>query len=231
MAAWLDRQLPEGTRIVCSPARRCEQTVLALGRKYKLRTELAPDTTPDALLAAAGWPNGKSVVLMVGHQPSLGPVDLAAAGPAAGQLPGAQGRGVVDPHARARRRRADGGGDGAVAGTALKAWTAGVSAARAARRRQPVFCQASASSRSRCADCGKSRPAQPARQATLKRPARGAPSAAPAAPGRAAHGTGSPPAAAPAAATRRSSSSSERLQLAQLAAVAQHQLAQAVHLV
>jgi len=72
MAAWLDRQLPEGTRVVCSPARRCEQTVLALGRKYKLRSELAPDTTPDALLSAAGWPNGKSVVLMVGHQPSLG---------------------------------------------------------------------------------------------------------------------------------------------------------------
>ena len=79
MAAWLDRQLPEGTRIVCSPARRCEQTVLALGRKYKLRSELAPDTTADALLAAAGWPNGKSVVLLIGHQPSLGRGDLAAA--------------------------------------------------------------------------------------------------------------------------------------------------------
>ncbi len=72
MAGWLDRQLPEGTRIVCSPARRCEQTVLALGRKYKLRDELAPDATPDGLLAAAGWPNGKSVMLVVGHQPALG---------------------------------------------------------------------------------------------------------------------------------------------------------------
>ena len=72
MAAWLDRQLPEGTRIVSSPARRCEQTVLALGRKYKLRPELGPETTADAMLEAAGWPNGKSVVLMVGHQPSLG---------------------------------------------------------------------------------------------------------------------------------------------------------------
>ncbi|MBS0452012.1 MAG: histidine phosphatase family protein [Proteobacteria bacterium] len=72
MANWLDRQLPEGTRIICSPARRCEQTVLALGRKYKLRPELAPDTTPDALLSVAGWPQGKSVVLLVGHQPSLG---------------------------------------------------------------------------------------------------------------------------------------------------------------
>ena len=72
MAAWLDRQLPEGTRVVSSPARRCEQTVLALGRKYKLRPELGPEATPEALLEAAGWPNGKSVVLMVGHQPSLG---------------------------------------------------------------------------------------------------------------------------------------------------------------
>lgn len=72
MANWLDRQLPEGTRVICSPARRCEQTVLALGRKYKMRPELAPDTTPDALLSAAGWPQGKSVVLLVGHQPSLG---------------------------------------------------------------------------------------------------------------------------------------------------------------
>lgn len=72
MAGWLDRQLPEGTRIVSSPARRCEQTALALGRKYKLRVELAPDATPDALLAAAGWPHSKSVVLMIGHQPALG---------------------------------------------------------------------------------------------------------------------------------------------------------------
>ncbi|WP_213959247.1 MULTISPECIES: histidine phosphatase family protein [unclassified Variovorax] len=72
MAGWLDRQLPEGTRIMSSPARRCEQTVLALGRKYKLREELSPGTTGDEVLAAAGWPNGKSVVLIVGHQPSLG---------------------------------------------------------------------------------------------------------------------------------------------------------------
>ncbi|KTT17979.1 histidine phosphatase family protein [Pseudacidovorax intermedius] len=72
MAAWLDRQLPEGTRILCSPARRCEQTVLALGRKYKLREEIAPHATGDEVLAAAGWPHGRSVVVLVGHQPSLG---------------------------------------------------------------------------------------------------------------------------------------------------------------
>lgn len=32
MATWLDRQLPEGTRVLCSPARRCQQTATALGR-------------------------------------------------------------------------------------------------------------------------------------------------------------------------------------------------------
>ena len=72
MAAWLDRQLPDGTRVLSSPARRCEQTVLALGRKYKARPELAPDASAEALLEAVGWPNGRSVVLVVGHQPTLG---------------------------------------------------------------------------------------------------------------------------------------------------------------
>ena len=72
MAAWLDRQLPEGARIMVSPARRCEQTALALGRKYKIRTELAPDATPAKLLALAQWPASKHPVLLIGHQPVLG---------------------------------------------------------------------------------------------------------------------------------------------------------------
>jgi phosphohistidine phosphatase len=72
MAAWLDRQLPEGARILCSPARRCEQTVLALGRKYKTRQELAPGATAADLLEVAQWPSAKQAVLLVGHQPALG---------------------------------------------------------------------------------------------------------------------------------------------------------------
>jgi phosphohistidine phosphatase len=74
VAAWLDRQLPEGTRVLSSPARRCEQTALALGRKYKLRDELAPDGTLAGLLEAAQWPNAKQAMLIVGHQPLLGQV-------------------------------------------------------------------------------------------------------------------------------------------------------------
>lgn len=72
MAAWLDRQLPEGARIWVSPARRCEQTALALGRKYKVRSELAPDATPEQLLELVQWPSHKYPVLVIGHQPILG---------------------------------------------------------------------------------------------------------------------------------------------------------------
>ncbi|MDP3137155.1 MAG: histidine phosphatase family protein [Burkholderiaceae bacterium] len=74
MAAWLDRQLPQGTRIVCSPALRCEQTVRTLGRKYKLRAEIGPDGSVDDLLQMAQWPQSKGAVLVVGHQPALGDV-------------------------------------------------------------------------------------------------------------------------------------------------------------
>ncbi|MCX7279483.1 MAG: histidine phosphatase family protein, partial [Burkholderiales bacterium] len=72
MAQWLDRNLPESTRVLASPARRTEQTVQALGRRYKLRPDLAPGCTPEQLLAAAQWPDSKSAVLLVGHQPTLG---------------------------------------------------------------------------------------------------------------------------------------------------------------
>ena len=72
MAAWLDRQLPEGTRILASPAVRTEQTVRALGRKYRLCDELRPGASPEQLLQLVGWPLAKAPVLVVGHQPTLG---------------------------------------------------------------------------------------------------------------------------------------------------------------
>ena len=72
MAAWLDRQLPEGLRVLASPARRTEQTAKALGRRFKMRAELLPGGTPQELLEIAHWPQGKGAVLVVGHQPVLG---------------------------------------------------------------------------------------------------------------------------------------------------------------
>jgi phosphohistidine phosphatase len=74
MAAWLDRQLPDGARVFVSPALRTEQTVTALGRKYKTKSELDSDGTAAQLLSIAQWPDGKGTVLIVGHQPVLGQV-------------------------------------------------------------------------------------------------------------------------------------------------------------
>lgn len=69
---WLDRQLPESTRVLVSPALRAQQTVAALGRKFKTRDELAPGASPSSLLTLVDWPLGKGSVLVVGHQPMLG---------------------------------------------------------------------------------------------------------------------------------------------------------------
>jgi phosphohistidine phosphatase len=69
---WLDRHLPEGTRVLCSPALRCQQTALALGRKFKLRAELAPGARPAELLELVQWPAARHPVMIVGHQPVIG---------------------------------------------------------------------------------------------------------------------------------------------------------------
>ena len=74
MSAWLARQLPEGTRIWSSPAVRTEQTVLALGRKYRLSDALRPDASADELLSLLQWPELHHPALVVGHQPTLGRV-------------------------------------------------------------------------------------------------------------------------------------------------------------
>jgi phosphohistidine phosphatase len=74
MARWLDRQLPDGARIYASPAVRSEQTVVPLGRKYRLRDELVPDASAEQLLQLIQWPTLKGTTLVVGHQPTLGRV-------------------------------------------------------------------------------------------------------------------------------------------------------------
>lgn len=76
MAAWLNRQLPAGTRVLVSPARRAQQTAAALDRKFKTVPALAPDADVAALLHTVRWPDAREPVLVVGHQPMLG---LAAA--------------------------------------------------------------------------------------------------------------------------------------------------------
>lgn len=74
MAAWLDRQLPDGARVFASPALRTEQTAQALGRRFRLRDDLAPNASAQAVLDLVQWPHGKSPVVVIGHQPTLGQV-------------------------------------------------------------------------------------------------------------------------------------------------------------
>ena len=74
MAEWLDSQLPDGCKILVSPALRTLQTVEPLGRTYKVVPEIGPGASAQDVLRAANWPKGKEAVMVVGHQPTLGEV-------------------------------------------------------------------------------------------------------------------------------------------------------------
>lgn len=72
MAAWLKQHMPANMRILASPATRTQQTASALGMEFTTLDELAPGSSPQVLLDAAGWPLGQDNVLIIGHQPTLG---------------------------------------------------------------------------------------------------------------------------------------------------------------
>jgi len=74
MARFLDPRLPMDVRVIVSPARRTQETARALGRAAETVEALAPGCDGARLLAAAGWPESPQVVLVVGHQPTLGEV-------------------------------------------------------------------------------------------------------------------------------------------------------------
>lgn len=74
MADWLNHRLAHSTRVLVSPALRCQQTAKALGRSFKTADALAPGADAPALLKAARWPDASEPVLLVGHQPTLGQV-------------------------------------------------------------------------------------------------------------------------------------------------------------
>ena len=45
-----------------------------------MRDELSPNAEPDQVLLAAGWPDSKMPVVIIGHQPTLGRIIAALLG-------------------------------------------------------------------------------------------------------------------------------------------------------
>ena len=80
MGRWLKSHLPEGARILVSPAKRAQQTASALGLAFETKSELGTEASVESVIAAAGWPNTKGAVLVVGHQPTLGRIAAALLG-------------------------------------------------------------------------------------------------------------------------------------------------------
>jgi len=71
-AEWLLQRLPSRFALISSPAVRAHQTAQALGTPIKVEQSLAPGATPKSIIAAAGWPDNRGAVVIVGHQPDLG---------------------------------------------------------------------------------------------------------------------------------------------------------------
>ena len=74
MADFLRARLPQHTRILVSSAVRTQQTAQALTRRFETEPAVGPGSGATSVLEAAGWPDDKGCVLVVGHQPCLGEV-------------------------------------------------------------------------------------------------------------------------------------------------------------
>ena len=76
-AVWLHANLPQGARLLVSPAVRAQQTAQALSLDFETVPGLAPAKGVADLLAAVDWPQGggdSGTVIAVGHQPTIGQV-------------------------------------------------------------------------------------------------------------------------------------------------------------
>ncbi len=87
MAKWLHQHLPDNAEILCSPARRCLETLAALqqldevdtqhkGKKYPVQIVdfLSVDSTAQTILKNVANDNISKTLILIGHQPNLGRV-------------------------------------------------------------------------------------------------------------------------------------------------------------
>jgi len=72
VAQWLKPRLPADCLILASPAKRAQQTAAALDLPYTTERRIGVQADIADLIAASNWPKRKGVVVLVGHQPTLG---------------------------------------------------------------------------------------------------------------------------------------------------------------
>ena len=75
VGGWLNAHLPAKFTVYSSPAKRALQTAKALDMPATVSDLLAPDRSSEDVLRAIDWPNREGeVIVVVGHQPTLGRV-------------------------------------------------------------------------------------------------------------------------------------------------------------
>ena len=80
MAKWLHKNLPDNTLILCSPAKRCLETLSALQQlsednltlQLKIVQFLSIDSTAELILQQVANDDINQTILIIGHQPNLG---------------------------------------------------------------------------------------------------------------------------------------------------------------
>ncbi len=60
--------------MIASPARRTQQTAMALRSDFITNNEIGPGASVKSILTAANWLNAHGAVVIVGHQSTLGEV-------------------------------------------------------------------------------------------------------------------------------------------------------------
>jgi phosphohistidine phosphatase len=73
VALWLREHAPHDARLLVSPALRTQQTAAFFREQMELCAELA-GFSADKILALLDWPNAKTPIIVVGHQPTLGEI-------------------------------------------------------------------------------------------------------------------------------------------------------------
>lgn len=72
VAAWLRARLPPQAVVLASPALRARQTAQALTEHFRTEPAVGTSASPRSVLEAAGWSQAQGVVVVIGHQPTLG---------------------------------------------------------------------------------------------------------------------------------------------------------------